>query len=77
MVTHIGEYQSPRTMVVIQFLVLIKFTPEATQEQKLLWREEVINLTKKCHQVRNVRYGNRVFVADHLRQNDPGWEDGM
>jgi len=60
----------------ITHIVLVKFTLEATLEQKQLWRDEIVALSKKCPQVKAIRTGNKAYANEHLRQNDPGWEDG-
>jgi len=61
----------------ITHIVLVKFTPDATPEQKSLWRDEVVALSKKSPQVQSIRYGNKVIAFERLRQSDPGWDDGM
>lgn len=61
----------------ITHIVLVKFKPDTTPDKKKLWREEVVALKAKRPEVKEIRFGNRVFANERLRQNDPGWEDGV
>ncbi|KAF4621152.1 hypothetical protein D9613_000462 [Agrocybe pediades] len=60
----------------ISHIVLVKFTPEATPEQKKMWREEIIALGQKIEQVTETRAGEKITIARaaHL---DGGFEDGV
>jgi len=55
--------------------VLVKFTPEATPEQKLMWREEIIALGAKIEQVTETRAGEKISIARSAAL-DGGFEDG-
>lgn len=60
----------------ITHIVLVKFTPDSTPEQKKVWKDQIVGLSKKCPQVKEIRFGSKVFAFERLRQNDSGWEDG-
>ncbi|KAF8810809.1 hypothetical protein BYT27DRAFT_7134663 [Phlegmacium glaucopus] len=60
----------------ISHIVLIKFTPEATPEQKKLWRDEIISLGSKIPEIKELRTGEKVVIA-RAAGFDGGWEDGV
>jgi len=61
----------------ITHIVLVKFTPGSTTEQKSVWKSEIQKLNESVSVVKDLKVGRQVSIDANAKSKDGGWEDGM